>query len=146
MSLGGWVGSWSFFAFVVSRAAFRVLPGDVAGDLTGILLEVLHFSGAGMALVVAAASLALERRGWFVWLPIALACLCVVSEVFLSPEIAAVRPSTIGALATEETSRRFGQLHALSLGLFLAIHAISIVLVVVHARCDARDLRAAGSA
>ena len=35
LSLGGWVGAWAFFAFVVSRIAFRVLPGDVAGDLAG---------------------------------------------------------------------------------------------------------------
>jgi Domain of unknown function (DUF4149) len=140
ISLGGWVGSWAFFAFVVSRVAFRVLPGDVAGDLAGMLLAVLHWGGAGMALVAAVAAAALGRRGWLVWLPIGLAILCAGSELILAPEIAAVRPSTLGAAATEETSRRFGLLHGISLGLFLAIHAITIVLVLAHARLDAKAI------
>ena len=30
--LGGWLGSWALFAFVIAPTAFRVLPsGDVAG-------------------------------------------------------------------------------------------------------------------
>ena len=145
LSLGTWVGSWAFFAFVVSRVAFQVLPGDVAGDLAGSLLEVLHFSGAGLALVAAAAAAALGRRGWLVWLPVALALGAVVSELFLSPAIAAIRPSTIGALATEETSRRFGQLHTLSIGLFLVIHALSIGLVFAHSRRDSLDVEATRS-
>ena len=52
LALGGWVGSWAFFAFVVSRLAFQMLPGDVAGDLAGVLLGVLHFGGAIAAFVV----------------------------------------------------------------------------------------------
>ena len=139
LSLGSWLGSWGFFAFVVSRVAFRVLPGDVAGDLAGMLLGTLYWSGAAMALVAAAAAAALGRRGWLVWLPIGLAVLCVGSELFLSPAIAAVRPSTLGAAATEASSHRFGLLHATSLGLFLSIHAVSIVLIVAHARLDARS-------
>jgi hypothetical protein len=138
LSLGGWIGSWAFFAFVVSRVAFQVLPGDVAGDLAGMLLEVLHFGGAGLALIAAAAAAALGRRGWLVGLPICLAILCIASEVLLSPEIAAVRPSTLGAAATEESSRRFSRLHTLSLGLFLSIHLVSVLLLVLHARIDAR--------
>jgi hypothetical protein len=138
LSLGGWVGSWAFFAFVVSRVAFQVLPGDVAGDLAGMLLGVLNWGGAGLALIAAAAAWALDRRGWLIWLPIALAVLCAGSELFISPAVAAVRPSTLGAAATEETSRLFGLIHALSLGIFLAIHAVSIALFVGHARLDAR--------
>ncbi len=138
MSLGGWIGSWAFFAFVVSDVAFRVLPSDVAGDLAGTLLAVLHWSGAGLALIAAGAAAALGRRGWLIRLPICLAILCIASEVLLSPEGAAVRPSTLGAAATEETSRRFSLLHALSLGLFLSIQLASALLVVLHARIDAR--------
>ena len=139
MSLGGWIGSWAFFAFVVSDVTFRVLPGDVAGDLAGMLLAVLHWSGAGLALIAAGAAAALGRRGWLVGVPVCLAVLCVASEVLLSPEVAAVRPSTLGAAATEATSRRFSLLHALSLGVFLSIHLVSAVLVVLHARIDARS-------
>lgn len=138
LSLGLWVGSWGFFAFIVSRVAFQVLPGDVAGDLAGMLLGTLHWGGAGLALVAAVAAWTLDRRGWLVALPIVLAVLCGASEWFLSPEVAAVRPSTLGAGATEATSRHFGRVHALSLGLFLVIHVVSIGLVVAHARIDAR--------
>lgn len=141
LSLGSWVGSWAFFAFVVSRVAFQVLPGDVAGDLAGMLLGVLHWGGGALALIAAAAAWALDRKGGLVWLPVGLALLCFGSELFLSTEVSAVRPSTLGAATTEESSRRFALVHALSLGLFLAIHAVSIVLVVLHARFDARDGR-----
>ena len=138
LSLGSWVGSWAFFAFVVSRVAFQVLPGDVAGDLAGLLLGVLNWGGAVLALIAAAAAWALDRRGWLVWLPIGLAVLCAASELFISPAVAAVRPSTLGAAATEESSRQFSLVHGLSLGIFLAIHVVSIALVAAHARLDAR--------
>lgn len=139
LSLGAWFGSWAFFAFVVSRIAFQVLPGDVAGDLAGDLLGILHYGGGVAALIAAGAARGLGRRGVVVWLPIVLAVICFASELWLSPEIAAIRPSTIGAAATEETSRRFGFLHALSLGLFLVIQPISLGLIWLHARWDARD-------
>lgn len=141
LSLGGWVGSWAFFAFVVSRLAFQVLPGDVAGDLAGTLLAILQFGGAGAAFVAAGAAMALGRRGWLVGLPLLLGVLCLVSELFLSPEVAAVRPSTLGAANTAESQNRFRMLHAASLGLFMAIHVASYALVWGHARRDAQDAR-----
>lgn len=146
LSLGLWVGSWAFFAFVVSRVAFRVLPGDVAGSLAGSLLAVLHIGGAVAAVVAAAASAALGRRGWLVALPLGLALLCIVSEVWLSPAVAAVRPSAIGAASTIETATRFRELHALSLGLFMAMHVASIALLARHAWLDARFARSSGGA
>ena len=138
LSLAGWLGSWAFFAFVVSRVAFRVLPGNIAGDLAGMLLQTLHFGGAGLALIAAASAFALGRRGLVITLPVVLAAICLVSELWLAPEVAAVRPSTLGAAATQETSLRFSHLHRLSLGLFMLVHLASLVLVVLHARLDAR--------
>ena len=102
LALGGWVGAWGFFAFVVSRIAFQVLPGDVAGDLAGELLAILHYGGAGAAFVVAGAGFALGRRGWVITLPIALGLICLASEFFLSPAVAEVRPSA--RLAAPRTS------------------------------------------
>jgi hypothetical protein len=139
-SLGVWVGSWGFFAFVVSPIAFEVLPGDVAGNLAGSLLRVLHFGGAAAGLVAAACAFGLGRRGWVVILPLALALICLFSELWLSPEVALVRPSAIGAASTKATANRFRILHQLSLGLFLAIHVATIALTVRHARFDARDM------
>ena len=144
LALGGWVGAWAFFAFVVSRIAFQVLPGDVAGDLAGSLLTVLHFGGALAAFVVAGANTALGRRGIAVGLPVALGVICLASELLLSPEVAAVRPSTLGAANTEATQQRFRLLHGASLGLFMAVHLASAVLVGLVARADTLDARAAG--
>jgi hypothetical protein len=141
LSLGIWVGSWAFFAFVVSRIAFQILPGNVAGDLAGSLLWILHFGGAAAALVAAGAAAALGRRGLLVGLPLVLALICIVSEVWLSPEIALVRPSTLGAASTAVTAERFRIYHGLSLGLFMGVHFASMALILLHARLDARECR-----
>jgi len=140
-SLGAWIGSWAFFAFVVSRIAFQVLPGDVAGNLAGSLLTILHFGGAAAAFVAAGAAAALGRRGWVIALPVGLALVCLASELWISPEIAAVSPSTIGAASTVESGERFRFLHRLSIGLFLAVHFASMVLIGAHARLDERQAR-----
>lgn len=139
LSLGSWVGSWAFFAFVVSRIAFEVLSGDVAGDLAGSLLTTLHYWGAAAALIAAAAAIGLGRRGIVVIAPVGLALICLISELWLSPEVAAVRPSTLGAQSSAEMQQRFGTLHRLSLGLFMAVHFVSIILVILHARLDVRE-------
>jgi len=136
-----WVGSWAFFAFVISRIAFQILPGDVAGNLAGSLLTILHFGGAAAALVAAGSATALGRKGWVVALPVGLALICLASELWISPGIAAVRPSTIGEASTLQSGERFRLLHRLSIGLFLAVHFASMVLVGLNARLDARLAR-----
>ena len=141
MSLAAWIGSWGFFAFVVSRIAFQVLPGDIAGNLAGSLLTILHYGGAVAALVVAGSAAALGRRGWLIIFPLVLALICVVSEFWISPEIAVVRPSTIGEASTMASGERFRFLHRLSIGLFLAVHFASMILIGAHARLDARLTR-----
>ena len=141
LSLGVWIGSWGFFAFVTSRVAFEVLPGDVAGDVAGMLLGRLHWIGALCGVLAAIAAARLGRRGWLVWLPVVLAVACAASEFLLSPAVAAVRPSTIGAASTAETANHFRVLHAASLGLFMLVHAASCALLVQHVRLDAREGR-----
>lgn len=140
-SLGAWVGSWAFFAFVVSRIAFQVLPGDVAGDLAGDLLTRLHWGGVAAAFLAAGCAFALGRRGWVVFFPVGLALICLFNELWVSPEIALVRPSTLGAATSELTANRFRILHRLSLGLFLAVHFASMMLIVRHASLDAHELK-----
>lgn len=141
LALGSWVGAWGFFAFVVSRVAFQVLPGNVAGDLAGLLIRTLHFGGALAGLITAGALVFLGRRGPVVWLPIALAVAALASELLLSPEIAALRPSALGEANTAETQARFGLLHGLSLGLFLLIHLGTLGLLGWVAWLDAGDRR-----
>lgn len=145
LGLGSWIGAWGFFAFVVSRIAFRVLPGDVAGNLAGALLQVLHLGGAGAALAAAGALAALGRRGVVVAIPIVLALVCLGSELLLSPEVAALRPSTLGTANTEETQTRFRLLHGISLGLFMLIHLASVALLGWVAWLEARDRAPAAS-
>jgi hypothetical protein len=140
-SLGAWIGSWAFFAFVVSRIAFQVLPEDAAGSLAASLLPILHFGGATAAFVAAGAAAALGRRGWVIALPVGLALICLASEFWISPGIAAVRPSTLGEASTLASDERFRLLHHLSLGLFLAVHFASMILIGAHARLDAREAR-----
>lgn len=139
LALGGWVGAWGFFAFVVSRIAFRILPGNVVGDMVGALLHDLHLGGGVAGVIVAGTLWALGRRGWIVGLPLILAVLSVASELVLSPAIAAIRPSTLGASSTVEIQTRFRMLHGLSLGLFMAIHLASAILVGWVAWLDTRD-------
>ena len=141
LSLGSWVGAWGFFAFVVSRIAFKLLPGNVAGDLAGALLQVLHLGGAAAALICAGALAGLGRRGLVLGFPILLAVVAVASELLLSPEIAALRPSALGPANTADTQARFRMLHGLSLGLFMLIHLASIGLVGWIAWLEARDHR-----
>ena len=141
LALGGWVGAWAFFAFVVSRLAFQVLPGDLAGQMAGALLTVLHYGGAVAAFVVVGAGIGLDRRGWVIGLPALLGLLCLGSEWFLSPQVAAVSPISLGAENTALTQQRFRLLHRISLGLFLAIHLASVVLVWGHARLETRAER-----
>lgn len=139
LALGGWVGAWGFFAFVVSRVAFKVLPGNVAGDLAGSLLHVLHLGGAVAGLVTAASLAALGRRGFVVVLPVILALVPLASELGLSPEIASLRPSTLGAASTEATQTRFSLLHGISLGLFMTVHLASVALLGWVAWLETRD-------
>jgi len=145
LALGGWIGAWGFFAFGVSRLAFRVLPGDVAGNLAGSLLHTLHLGGAAAAFTTAAVLWALGRRGAVVVVPVVLGLVCVGSELWLSPAVAALRPSTLGAASTEETQTRFRLLHGLSLGLFMLIHLASFALLGWITWLEARDRESAAS-
>jgi hypothetical protein len=139
LALGGWIGAWGFFAFVVSRLAFRVLPGDRAGDVAGALLHVLHLGGAAAGGIVAGCLLFLGRRGAIVAVPIVLGLIPLASELLLSPEIAALRPSALGASNTAETQARFRLLHGVSLGLFMLVHLGSLLLLGGLAWLEARD-------
>ncbi|MEM9176916.1 MAG: DUF4149 domain-containing protein [Myxococcota bacterium] len=136
LSLGTWIGAWAFFGFVVSRLAFQVLPGDLAGEMAGALLSVLHYGGATAAFLVVGAGIALGRRGWVIGLPVLLGLLCLGTELFLSPQVAAVSPISLGPDNTVETQQRFALLHRTSLVLFMTIHVASIVLVWGHARLE----------
>ena len=61
-ALGAWIGAIIYFAAVVTRGAFAVLPNrDQAGLLVGFTLGGLHVMGLIAALVFVIASLAIGK-------------------------------------------------------------------------------------
>jgi len=137
--LGGWVGSWACFGMVVAPNAFRILPTtEIAGQLIGPVLGTLHLYGlvAGVALALLAG--ALGRGRFLMAAPLVMAAMCAFSHFWVSREISAVRPLAFGPGGSVEMATRFGDLHRLSMGLFLAVSAATLLLVFLHARADAR--------
>jgi hypothetical protein len=142
--LGGWVGSWACFGLVVAPAAFQVLPTtELAGQLVGPVLARLHVYGLVAGLALAPLAVALGRGRLLMIAPLVMAGVCAFSHFWVTAEIAAVRPLAFGAGGSVEMATRFGQLHRLSIGLYLAVSAATLVLVLLHARADARAVSSA---
>jgi len=129
--LGAWLGSLLFFGSVVAPAAFAVSPTPaVAGNLVGSVLGFLDWTGLGAGLTLAGASVWLGRGPWLVSLPVLASAGCLLSRLYLSPEIEALRP-----LLNDASARaRFGLLHALSAGVFGMVTLAALALVVLHLR------------
>lgn len=136
--LGGWIGAWTLFATTVAPVAFTRLPSpDLAAEVVGPVLAVLHRYGivAGVALALLAA---LGRRGALrVVLPLVLALACAVSEFGITPAIHAVRAHAFGPAADAAAAARFARLHRASTALYTAVGVGALVLAVLHARTDA---------
>lgn len=139
-----WLGAAGFFAIVVARAAFAVLPTRaLAGALVGRILPVLFVTG----IVVGAAVVLLEwpatRDRWGrVASGSAMAAACAVAQLLVAPRIERLRAS-IGApletLAADDARRAaFGRLHAVSVGwLGVAILAAAVALIIAWRSLDA---------
>jgi len=140
--VGGWVGSFGLFALVVARTAFEVLPStEIAGQLVGPVLETLHLYGAAAGLGAFGLALALGRGRLLQLLPLALAAACLYSQFGVSAEIAEIRPFISGPEGNAEAAARFTELHRRSIAIFGAVWTGAILLVVLHARDDARAAR-----
>jgi hypothetical protein len=140
--LGGWVGAWMFFGVVVSRVAFTVLPStEMAGTLIGPVLESLQWYGAGAGVVLMLLSLALGRGIVLALIPLAMGVACLFSHIVVTAEIAELRDLAFGPDGSTPAAARFSLLHQVSVGVFMAVGAASIVLVWLHARADSRGAR-----
>lgn len=136
--LGGWVGSWAFFALVIARVAFQVLPSaELAGRLVGPVLATLHWYGAVAGVVLAGLATGLGRGRLLVWLPLALTAACLVSELGITPQLAGLRDLAFGPDGSVEAARQYRQLHAVSMSIFSLVLIAAIGLVALHARDDA---------
>lgn len=134
-ALAAWVGSWLCFALVIAPNVFRVLPSpELAGQLVGPVLRTLHWGGAAAGLVVAVLG-ALLGRGRLLWaLPLALAAVCMVSELGVTPQLAALRDGAFGPDGEVEAVVRYRRLHGLSMGLFTAVLLGALALVPLELR------------
>jgi hypothetical protein len=137
--LGGWVGAWMFFGGVVSRIAFTVLPStEMAGTLIGPALASLQWYGAGAGVLLMLLTLAMGRGAALALVPLAMGMACLFSHIVVTAEIAELRNLAFGPDGSTEAAARFNLLHRVSVGIFMAVGAVSIVLVWLHARADSR--------
>ena len=135
---GGWFGSWTLFALVIAPTAFRELPsGEIAGQLVGPVLRVLHYYGIVAGVALFAIAFALRRVSITIALPLLLTALCVFSQFGVTAAIEAVRPSGFGPESATDAAGRFQQLHLLSRVLFGAVLIGTAVLIGLHARSNA---------
>lgn len=133
--LGGWVGSWMFFALVLARLAFRVLPSpEVAGQLIGPTLATLHWYGAFAGLALAGLAALLRRGRLLVALPLVLAVACLVSELGVTPQLAALRDLAFGPDGNVESAAAYRRWHGISMSIFSAVLLGAIGLVVLSTR------------
>lgn len=138
--LGGWVGSFALFGLVIAPTAFRVLPStEIAGTLVGPVLTALHLYGAVAGLGVALVALVLGRGRLRVGLPLALAAACLYSQFGVSAEIAEIRDKVFGPEGSAALAGRWSLLHRVSVGIFLAVSAGTLWLVVLHSQTDSRS-------
>jgi len=135
--LGGWLGSWGLFAFVVAPTAFRVLPSHaVAGDLVSPVLAALHHYGIAAGLALGLLALLLRRGAVAVVLPLVLSGVCAASEYGVTPAIAALGPSAFGPAMEAAAAARFSELHQLSRLLFGLVEVGVLVLIGLQARVE----------
>jgi hypothetical protein len=142
LTLGGWIGAWLLFGLVVAPTAFRVLPSTrIAGDLIGPVLEALQLFGCAAGLVLALIARWLGR-GVARWaLPLAMSAACLYSQFGVSAEIAEIQDLAFSPQGNEALVARFGQLHRLSVAIFLCVGTAALTLAGLHARDDAAELR-----
>ena len=143
--LGGWLGAWALFGFVVAPTAFQVLPSqDSAGTLVAPILAALHHYGIAAGVGLAALGWLLKRGSLVVALPALLALLCAVSEYGVTRSIEEVLPRSFGSAQQLEASRRFSELHQTSRFLFGSVGLGILGLIGLHVRLDSAGNPSAG--
>jgi hypothetical protein len=146
--LGGWIGAGTWFALVVARAVFRLLPtSEAAGRLVDAVYTPLQLYGMAAGLVLAALTLALGRSRWLAVHAAVLSGLCFISHFGITVRLDELRDRAFGASPQAEASREFMALHGWSMALHAAVLVGAILLVFLHVaaelRAERRSLRAA---
>jgi Domain of unknown function (DUF4149) len=143
LALGTWVGAIIYFAAVVTRDAFAVLPNrDDAGVLVGSTLGGLHGMGVIAALIYLGASLGLARSMRALVRP---AALCVIAMLLLTlssqrmvmPRMTVLRTEMVFVESTPPTDARraeFDRLHSISVDLEVGVLLIGLVALFLTVR------------
>jgi hypothetical protein len=127
---------------LVAPTAFRTLPShELAGQVVGPVISALHGYGMAAGLALALLAWILGRHWLLMAIPLAAAAACAWSELAITPQIAAVRPLALGPESTPELAARFGQLHRVSVLIFLFVGLTTLVLLAAHVVADAADGR-----
>ena len=145
--LSAWLGAALLFSSVVAPAAFAALPSrTLAGALVGRVLPVVFVAG----IVIAAVSLALDRRGGGRqprvrrWALVVTVLACAAAQFIVGPRIERVRRQVevpIEQLPVSDARRvAFGRLHAVSvawLGIAMLSAGTAILLASLAPRINA---------
>jgi hypothetical protein len=122
-ALGAWIGAIIYFASVVTRSAFAVLPNrDQAGLLVGFTLGGLHVMGliAALAFVIASVAIGKSPRTFIdpaVLLVILMAGFTILSQGYVIPRMNLLRAQMGSIEATPASDSRraqFDRLHTAS--------------------------------
>jgi hypothetical protein len=126
LSLIVWLGGIIFFAAVVTRTAFSVLPThQLAGNVVNRSLASLHWMGLGSGLVFLGSSILYSRLhegsahppGWRHLLICLMLLLTLISQFGVSPRMSALRASIADmdtVPASDPARAEFNRLHAWS--------------------------------
>ncbi len=138
VTLGAWIGGLAFFGAGVAPAVLRHAPSPVAGELVRATLAVLDWSGVAAGVLLAGTAVVLRRGALAAGVPLVLVALCLASQLWVAPAIAAARPSNATQQDSDSTDGwSFQELHRLSVSLYTATLAGAISLAVVHGRREA---------
>jgi len=142
-ALGTWLGAIIYFAAVVTRGAFKVLPSrDEAGLLIGFTLGGLHLMGMIAAVVFVAASMALGKslKAFIepaVLYVILMAAMTIASQDYVMPRMAVLRSQMGSVDATPGSDSRraeFDRLHRVSVDLEGAVLLIGLASLFLSTR------------
>ncbi|MDH5650104.1 MAG: DUF4149 domain-containing protein [Gammaproteobacteria bacterium] len=135
--LATWVGGMVAVGFVVTPVLFRMLDdrmlaGNIAGELFGILSKFGLLCGAILLALAITRSHGDWFRAWRVWVLTAMLLIVLVAEYGLLPAMKEIKQSVGTALIQgTEAYRQFSRLHRVSSILFLLNTSLGLVLVSV---------------
>jgi len=146
-ALGTWVGAILYFAVVVTRGAFAVLPNaDMAGALVGFTIKGLHWLGIIAAMVYLAAALGLGRSLRALAQPAALGVILMLVLTLTSQRVViarmdALRTKMISVAATPRDNPlrlEFDQLHRISVQIESGVLLIGLAALFLTVRSGPR--------